>query len=440
MNSLSTIPVESAAIARLIHRQAVISPVDNMIANLSQIDEGAKLKQWRTYVVFYTLYARSKRDRRMVSVLISYYNVIFDENIHIEDDTVVFRIMDRVHDLARNDPGLANPLGSGSTEEALADRLSSLLDVPSVQGVFLLATSLLDELCGKITLATTENFNEEAYLSANPDVAMAVANGSCRSGLFHFNFCGKSERRELRVTYSFDDTTSEGLIFPITIRKCDYSSWQHFGEPISIDLKSNEEFFDVSNNADIAITLIGPDESHDGNASFIGNLSIGSNLPEFKVLRESLAWTTGSTYLLSKKEAIVDIRNGTVLLDRGNAWGDSCLTTVFSPGAIRRSAKLFQFAGKMALIYSERDIEVIDESKPVMLCFHWASLNNYGHRLANSYLPVYYVLDALKSHEIALICPKLPQRVRGELLQMGVPDDAIIETDAEFTPIRKRQA
>ena len=75
--------------------------------------------------------------------------------------------MDRVHDLARNDPGLVNPLASGYTEGVLTEGLSSLLDVPSVQGVFLLTTDLLDQLCGKTILATTENFNEEAYLSAN---------------------------------------------------------------------------------------------------------------------------------------------------------------------------------------------------------------------------------------------------------------------------------
>jgi hypothetical protein len=442
MNSLSAIPVESAAIARLIHRQVVISPVDSLLANLSQIDDitnrsAEKLKRWRTYVVFYTLYARSKKDTRIISILISYYNVILGENVRGEDDNTVLRIMDRVHDLARNDPGLVNLLTEGSIEGALAKRVSSFSDILSVQSVFFLTASLLNALCGKITLATPENFNEEAYLSANPDVAMAVANGSCRSGLFHFNYCGKSERRKLRVSYSFDDTNSEELIFPIAVRKCDYSSWQHLGEPISIDLKSRKEFFNVSNDADIAITLIGSDESHDGNASFIGNLSIGSDLPEFNVLRENLAWTTGYTYLLLKKEAIVDIRNGTVLLDRRNAWGDSCLTTVFSPGAIRRSAKLLQFAGKMAWVYDERDIEVLDENKPLMLCFHWASLTNYGHRLANSYLSVYYVLDALKSQEIALICPKLPQRVRGELLQMGVPENAIIETGAEFIKVRK---
>jgi SAM-dependent methyltransferase len=47
-------------------------------------------------------------------------------------------------------------------------------------------------------LATEENFNEGAYLAANPDVAAAVASGSFRSGFEHFQHFGRRERRRLR--------------------------------------------------------------------------------------------------------------------------------------------------------------------------------------------------------------------------------------------------
>jgi SAM-dependent methyltransferase len=46
-------------------------------------------------------------------------------------------------------------------------------------------------------VATKENFNEEAYLLANPDVKVAVESGACQSGLIHFNSFGVHEQRRL---------------------------------------------------------------------------------------------------------------------------------------------------------------------------------------------------------------------------------------------------
>ena len=46
-------------------------------------------------------------------------------------------------------------------------------------------------------LATESNFDERAYLSANPDVAQAVKNGSFKSGRSHFDIFGKREGRWL---------------------------------------------------------------------------------------------------------------------------------------------------------------------------------------------------------------------------------------------------
>jgi len=51
----------------------------------------------------------------------------------------------------------------------------------------------------KEELATEENFDEQAYLLANRDVAEAVKNGIIPSGYSHFQSFGKSEGRKLRV-------------------------------------------------------------------------------------------------------------------------------------------------------------------------------------------------------------------------------------------------
>jgi len=48
--------------------------------------------------------------------------------------------------------------------------------------------------------ATSERFDEEAYLRANPDVAAAVKNGQLQSGRQHFELFGRNEGRRLHHT------------------------------------------------------------------------------------------------------------------------------------------------------------------------------------------------------------------------------------------------
>lgn len=47
-------------------------------------------------------------------------------------------------------------------------------------------------------LATDQNFDETAYLSANPDIAEAIRNGELDSGRIHFDVFGRREGRRLR--------------------------------------------------------------------------------------------------------------------------------------------------------------------------------------------------------------------------------------------------
>jgi hypothetical protein len=46
-------------------------------------------------------------------------------------------------------------------------------------------------------IATDQNFDEERYLSANPDVRLAVKNASFPSGRAHYDHFGKREGRRL---------------------------------------------------------------------------------------------------------------------------------------------------------------------------------------------------------------------------------------------------
>ena len=60
-------------------------------------------------------------------------------------------------------------------------------------------------------IATSENFNEAGYLDANPDVAVAVRDGTCRSGRHHFEAFGRKERRPIRFANSFADAQRRKL-------------------------------------------------------------------------------------------------------------------------------------------------------------------------------------------------------------------------------------
>jgi len=51
-------------------------------------------------------------------------------------------------------------------------------------------------------LATDQNFDEEAYLSANPDVAGAVQRGELESARSHFDIFGQKEGRKLQLASS----------------------------------------------------------------------------------------------------------------------------------------------------------------------------------------------------------------------------------------------
>jgi len=55
------------------------------------------------------------------------------------------------------------------------------------------------QLQSGLTFVTDDNFNEQAYLSANPDVAQAVYEGEIRSGREHFELFGRKEGRKIRA-------------------------------------------------------------------------------------------------------------------------------------------------------------------------------------------------------------------------------------------------
>jgi predicted SAM-dependent methyltransferase len=52
----------------------------------------------------------------------------------------------------------------------------------------------------EFVLVSDENFDEQAYLASNPDVAQAVSEGRMGSGKIHFEQFGRKEKRKVRVS------------------------------------------------------------------------------------------------------------------------------------------------------------------------------------------------------------------------------------------------
>jgi len=97
-------------------------------------------------------------------------------------------------------------------------------------------------------VATEQNFDEDAYLAANPDVRAAVHAGHLKSGIHHFRAFGMKERRRLKFGTNIENIRSEKLkklhplllhdVTPSASGKLDY---------LTSDLKEKYNIVDTEN-------------------------------------------------------------------------------------------------------------------------------------------------------------------------------------------------
>lgn len=87
-------------------------------------------------------------------------------------------------------------------------------------------------------IATNQNFNEEAYLKANPDVADAVSKEIVKSGRDHFDFFGKNENRKLHFPASIILDAKKRKLEKI--RPLLRTDMQYTDTPVFYDFLSNE--------------------------------------------------------------------------------------------------------------------------------------------------------------------------------------------------------
>jgi len=107
--------------------------------------------------------------------------------------------------------------------------------------------------------ATDENFNEDAYLDANPDVARAVKEGlSVLSGRQHFDIFGKNEGRCIRLPLSVIAEPKRIKLEKIRPLLCDDLTYiektGHFYDFLNTEIRSKYNILDTlavsSNNYD----------------------------------------------------------------------------------------------------------------------------------------------------------------------------------------------
>ncbi|MGO8973335.1 MAG: glycosyltransferase 61 family protein [Steroidobacteraceae bacterium] len=230
---------------------------------------------------------------------------------------------------------------------------------------------------------------------------------------------------------------SEGVVYPVRMCRCRYSNW-HTGDDLPFEPVPREDFLGGAAESELALTIIAPDERLEGAASLNMALSVGRDFPEFETLVRTSNWSSGTTYVASFRDGTIDVKNGVVLFDQERkAWADSCIATVLRKDGVNLSPALVPVDGQLAWIRGEQKIEHIDLPRPAVMLCHWACLMNYGHWMLNSLLSVYMVIDELKSGQLALLSPPLPARHRQEVLQMGVPEDAVIETSAQYIRLNR---
>jgi len=118
-------------------------------------------------------------------------------------------------------------------------------------------------------IATDENFDEKAYLLANPDVADAVKTGKIRSGRSHFEIFGKNEGRRILLPSKISKVKMKKLerIKPILRADMPYISTPTYYDFLNKAMRSQFNIVDTaavsSNNYDgYAMELI--EENKDG--------------------------------------------------------------------------------------------------------------------------------------------------------------------------------
>jgi capsular polysaccharide biosynthesis protein len=176
------------------------------------------------------------------------------------------------------------------------------------------------------------------------------------------------------------------------------------------------------------IRVAWPAQTHDAGAAFDADRSVGAPIPAFARLAQSRQWASPAVTYAEFADAWLHAPSG-LLFTQQHLWCDASFATVLNPGGRSRAIEFVALDGHFFRLEEEEPLRL---DRPAMVLSSWASRANYGHWLANTLLAVYLALDRLRAGELALISPPLSPRQREELLTLGAPESALIETSRSF--------
>lgn len=292
------------------------------------------------------------------------------------------------------------------------------------------AWSYLDRAIGFVERATAENFDERAYLAANPDVARSVAQRRIASGRAHFIAHGGAEARSQR-RFGLRHRHDEEFVYPLQFCR-DPASNAPGGRSLPGARVDVAALLSEPPRKPYSIAILREAEEHDATPALAVDASIGQETAQFEALLKKRRWTAATLYLAALPDACADLPNGAAIFDRDKAWSDSFYATILSPGGDARAPDIFPIAGRYARLRRASDEQTQKSAMPLMLCATWAARINYGHWLMNGLFSAYLVLDELRAGRLGLLCPPLTDRQRNELLALGAPADSIVESAARY--------
>ena len=381
------------------------------------------LRLFRAAAIFHALKFRGPQDGAIAELFVAFYSQHF-KPLAMGALPPPDHLQRRAEDMLLEAPGRVRAEALATASDEAVQLLAQARNLP------LLYARLSDYLArnyGRLERAARGCFDEGAYLAANPDVAAAVGRGELPSGRSHFERHGAAEGRTQRI-FGRDDGLCRHAVYPLHFQRCAYST-RTAGEIQNCERISFDALLATPPQKDMALTLCAAPQRYDAASSFDRDPAIGAELPHFRRLAEACAWRSGALYFAAFRDALADVENGLVQYGADKVWGDSAQETLLYVGGLARAPDMFLLDGRYGHLECEKPARV---EGPALLATSWAARNNYGHWLMNTLLSVYLALGALSQRRLKVLTARLPAQLRQQLLQLGVPAEAIIEIDSRY--------
>lgn len=385
---------------------------------------GRYLRLLRAAAIVHLLKFRGPQDHAIAELYMPFYRRWFDAEAPDAPVLPGEHMLERAEEMILAAPGRTAAERLAQGDPCARELLAKARDLSLV---FNAVSDFLAHNYGALTRATRENYDEDAYLAANPDVLDSVTRGEIRSGRAHFLAHGEAEGRSLRF-FRRDDGLCRAVAYPLTFHRSAHTTFWG-GEPEQCAETTLDALLAAPPGAGVSLAIAEPALQMDAAPSFDADLCVGTELPDFIHLAAHTAWRAGALYLTSFRDGLADVENGLVLYDGARVWSDSAHATLLYVGGLTRAPDMFLLDGRYGRLETTRP-DVIEG--PAMLATSWATRGNYGHWMMNALFSAWLARDALAEGRLKLLTSRLTPRLREELLRLGAPPEAIVECSSRY--------